>query len=566
MNNKTTQQLDSILAEVIGSALATVVEEMGETLVRAAYSTNIKERRDCTASLFDAKGQGIAQDEGGSPLHLGSLMGIVDGILSRYPLDEIKDGDTFIGNDPFSGGGSHLPDIVLATPVFVDGILTAWAANLAHHADFGDRGHAHIFQEGLRIPPVRLIRQGVLQEEMLNLILLNCQVPHERQADLRAQQAANRLACQRYKDLCDRYGREVMVQAGEDLLDYTERRTRAAISAMPDGEYSFRDKFDCPELDDELELQVRIVIDGENISFDFDGNPPQVRASVNVVWTALYASVYYSLKSLIDADIVPNAGLYRPVKIEAPLGSIINCQEPAAVNGRSETCQRIVDLIHGALATAVPKRVTAASNGANTGVHFSGRNSRTGREFVYLETIGGGCGARASKDGMDGVQVHMTNTSNLPVESLEAEYPLVIDAYELIQDSGGGGEHRGGLGIRRAVRVEDPDIHFWLDTSRQKSRPWGLDGGLAGEGARAVLSEGAQPINHGYTVLQTGDRVAIETAGAGGYGPPELRNVDEVARDLAEGKISEAFAREVYPEQFSQITSGHSESALTPRK
>ncbi|GAB2746737.1 hydantoinase B/oxoprolinase family protein [Sinomonas soli] len=546
--------LDGVLVEVIGSALATIVEEMGETLVRAAYSTNIKERRDCTASLFDAKGQGIAQDEGGSPLHLGSLMGIVDGILSRYPLGEISEGDTFIGNDPFSGGGSHLPDIVLATPIFIDGEITAWAANLAHHADFGDRAHAHIFQEGLRIPPVRLIRQGVLQEEMLNLILLNCQVPHERQADLRAQQAANRLAVQRYKDLCERYGRNVMVQAADELLDYTERRTRAAIAAMPDGEYSFHDRFDCPELDGELDLQVRIKVDGETVAFDFAGNPPQVRASVNVVWTALYASVYYSLKSLIDADIVPNAGLYRPVTIEAPTGSIVNCQEPAAVNGRSETCQRIVDLIHGALATAVPARVTAASNGANTGVHFSGRNSRTGREFVYLETIGGGCGARATKDGMDGVQVHMTNTSNLPVESLEAEYPLVIEAYELIQDSGGGGQHRGGLGIRRAVRVEDPDIHFWLDTSRQKSRPWGLDGGLAGESARAVLSDGARPIEHGYTVLQTGDRVAIETAGAGAYGSPELRPTDEVARDLAEGKISEDFARTVYPKQYAQLS------------
>ena len=545
--------LDSVLVEVIGSALATIVEEMGGTLVRAAYSTNIKERRDCTASLFDAKGQGIAQDEGGSPLHLGSLMGIVDAILSRHPLEDIREGDTFIGNDPYSGGGSHLPDIVLATPIFIDGELTAWAANLAHHADFGDRGHAHIFQEGLRIPPVRLIRQGVLQEEMLSLILLNCQVPHERQADLRAQQAANRLASQRYKDLCERYGRDVMVSAAEELLDYTERRTRNAIAEMPDGEYSFTDRFDCPELDDELELRVRITIDGDSIAFDFSDNPAQVRASVNVVWTALYASVYYSLKSLIDADIVPNAGLYRPVRIDAPLGSIINCQEPAAVNGRSETCQRIVDLVHGALATAVPERVTAASNGANTGVHFSGRNSRTGREFVYLETIGGGCGARATKDGMDGVQVHMTNTSNLPVESLEAEYPLVIEAYELIQDSGGGGQHRGGLGIRRAVRVEDPDIHFWLDTSRQKSQPWGLDGGQPGASARAVLSAGARPIDHGYTVLQAGDRVAIETAGAGGYGGPELRPAEEVARDLAEGKISEEYARTVYPQQFEQL-------------
>jgi N-methylhydantoinase B len=548
-------RLDSVLVEVIGSALATIVEEMGGTLVRAAYSTNIKERRDCTASLFDAAGQAMAQDEGGSPLHLGSLMGIVDGILSRYPLEEISDGDTFIGNDPFSGGGSHLPDIVLATPIFVDGVLTAWAANLAHHADFGDRGHAHIFQEGLRIPPVRLVRQGVLQQEMLNLILLNCQIPHERQADLRAQQAANRLACQRYKDLCERYGRDMMVQASAQLLDYTERRTRAAIAAMPDGEYSFRDKFDCPELDDELELQVRITVDGDEIAFDFAGNPPQVRASVNVVWTALYASVYYSLKSLIDADIMPNAGLYRPIRIDAPTGSIINCQEPAAVNGRSETCQRIVDLIHGALADAVPDRVTAASNGANTGVHFSGRNSRTGKEFVYLETIGGGCGARATKDGLDGVQVHMTNTSNLPVESLEAEYPLVIDAYELIQDSGGAGRHRGGLGIRRAVRVEDADVHFWLDTSRLKSQPWGLDGGLQGASARAVLNPEARPIDHGYTVLQPGDRVAIETAGAGGYGPPELRPAQEVARDLAEGKISDDSARSVYPQQMQELGS-----------
>lgn len=557
--------LDSVLVEVIGSALSTVVEEMGGTLVRAAYSTNIKERRDCTAGLFDAKGQGIAQDEGGSPLHLGSLMGIVDAILERYPLEEIHDGDTFIGNDPFSGGGSHLPDIVLATPVFVDGTLSAWAANLAHHADFGDRGHAHIFQEGIRIPPVRLIRRGELQQEMLDLILLNCQVPHERKADLRAQQSANRLASQRYKDLCARYGREVMTQAAEELLDYTERRTRAAIEKMPDGVYSFTDKFDCPELDEELDLQVKITVDGDEILFDFAGNPPQVRASVNVVWTALYASVYYSLKSLVDSDIVANAGLYRPIRIEAPRGSIINCEEPAAVNGRSETCQRIVDLIHGALAAAVPERVTAASNGANTGVHFSGRNSRTGKEFVYLETIGGGCGARATKDGLDGVQVHMTNTSNLPVESLETEYPLVVEAYELIQDSGGAGQHRGGLGIRRAVRVEDNNIHFWLDTSRQKSQPWGLDGGTPGASANVVLSPGARPIEHGYTVLQPGDRVAIETAGAGAYGPPSKRTPEEVAQDVAEGKISDAAAHRFYPQQTAQtpVTGSDSGSSLS---
>lgn len=537
------RQLDAVLVEVIGSALSTIVEEMSETLVKAAFSPNIKERRDCTASLFDADGDAIAQDEGGSPLHLGSLMGIVAAIRSRFGDEQIRPGDVFIGNDPYTGGGSHLPDIVLAVPVFVDGELTAWAANLAHHADFGDRGHAHIFQEAIRIPPVHLVREGVRQEELLELILLNCQIPAERMADLRAQEAANRLAVTRYVELCERYGRDTMVAAGRELLDYTERRTRAAIAEFPDGSYEFEDLFDCPELDDELTLRVRITIDGDEMAFDFSGNPPQVRASVNVVWTGLHAAVYYAIKTLIDPDISPNAGLYRPVTIDAPLGSILNCEAPAAVNGRSETCQRVVDLIQGALAEAVPTRITAASNGANTGVHFSGYDPVRKRDFVYLETIGGGSGARYDKDGLDGVQVHMTNTSNLPVESLEAEYPLMVEAYELIEGSGGMGEFRGGLGIRRTVRVEAPDIHFWLDTSRQRSQPWGVFGGGSGASARCELSDGARPVDHGYTVLQPGQTASVETAGAGGYGDPALRSAEKVDEDLRRGVIDAATAR-----------------------
>lgn len=539
----TNVKLDPVLVEVVGSALSTIVEEMSETLVKAAYSPNIKERRDCTASLFDAEGQAIAQDEGGSPLHLGSLMGIVASLRERYDLRQIRPGDVFIGNDPYTGGGSHLPDIVLATPVFVDGELAAWAATLAHHADFGDRGHAHIFQEAIRIPPVHLVREGVRQEELLQLILLNCQVPEERIADLRAQEAALRVAVARYTELCARYGVGVVRAIGAELLDYTERRTRAAIAEFPDGEYTFKDRFDCPELDDELTLTVRIVVRGDEMLFDFAGNPPQVRASVNVVWTGLYAAVYYTIKTLIDPDIAPNAGLYRPVTIEAPEGSIVNCSAPAAVNGRSETCQRIVDLIQGALAPAVPERITGASNGANTGVHFSGHDPARGRDFVYLETIGGGSGARYNKDGLDGVQVHMTNTSNLPVESLETEYPLMVEAYEFIEDSGGTGEHRGGMGIRRRIRAEAANVHFWLDTSRQKSQPWGVFGGGPGASARCVLSDDAQPIDHGYTVLQPGQWASVETAGAGGYGDPAARPEEAIRADLADGRISEETAQ-----------------------
>lgn len=539
----TAVELDPVLVEVVGSALSTIVEEMSETLVKAAYSPNIKERRDCTASLFDAEGQAIAQDEGGSPLHLGSLMGIVSALREQYPLDQIRPGDVFIGNDPYTGGGSHLPDIVLATPIFVDGELTAWAATLAHHADFGDRGHAHIFQEAIRIPPVHLVREGVRQDELLQLILLNCQVPEERIADLRAQEAALRVADTRYRELCERYGVDVVRAIGAELLDYTERRTRAAILEFPDGEYSFEDRFDCPELDDELTLRVRIVVRGDRMLFDFAGNPPQVRASVNVVWTGLYAAVYYTIKTLIDPDIAPNAGLYRPVTIEAPEGSIINCSAPAAVNGRSETCQRIVDLIQGALAPAVPERITGASNGANTGVHFSGHDRARGRDFVYLETIGGGSGARYNKDGLDGVQVHMTNTSNLPVESLETEYPLMVEAYEFIEDSGGTGEHRGGMGIRRRIRAEAEDVHFWLDTSRQKSQPWGVFGGGSGASARCILSDDATPIDHGYTVLQPGQWASIETAGAGGYGDPAARPDAALEADVRDGRVSAETAR-----------------------
>lgn len=539
---------DPVLTEVIGSALSSIVEEMGETLVRAAFSSNIKERRDCTAGLFDAEGRMTAQSEQASPIHLGSLIGVVQAVLDRFELTDIADGDVFISNDPYSGGGSHLPDMVLVSPIFVDDRLTAWAANLAHHADFGDRGHAHIFQEGLRIPPVKFVHQGRIDDGIFTLILTNCQVPNERRADFRAQLAANRVAIERYRELVCRYSRDTLIGLTEGLLNYTERRTRAALRRIPNGHYSFTDLFDCPELDQELQLSVTVEVNQESVELDFRGNPAQVRASVNMVWSALYATVYYAIKTLVDPDIPSNAGLHRPVTITADPGSIVNCSEPAAVNGRTETCQRVVDLVHGAFAPALSEAVTAASNGANTGVHFSGTDSATGRYFVYLETIGGGSGARATKDGLDGVQVHVTNTSNLPIESLETEYPLMIEEYALIEDSGGAGRYRGGMGIRRTVRSEADGIQFWLDTSRQRSRPWGLGGGHSGDPARVELSGTATPVDHGHTVLNSGDTVAICTAGAGGYGDPADRDATTVQADLEAGIISGRFAKAHYHE------------------
>jgi N-methylhydantoinase B len=536
--------VDPITVEVIGNALSSIVEEMGETLVRAAYSTNIKERRHSSTCLFDARGRTLCQAMH-IPMHLGSLIGIVEHVVTRHPLDTIREGDVFIGNDAYTGGGTHLPDIVMIEPIFSDGGIVAWATNIAHHADFVDRGHAHIYQEGLRIPPVRLYREGQCQQDVLDLILLNCQVPNERLNDLRAQMAANRQGIQRFRSLCGKYGRDLVLAAGEALLDYTERLTRAGIATIPSGSYTFEDRFDTDEIADEKVFTVRIAVKGDEISLHFD-SPPQVRAGLNLVWTGLLATVYYAVKTLVGPEIPANAGLFRPIHVFAPPGTMLNCVAPAAVNSRTQTCQRVVDLIHGALAAAIPDRIIAACNGACVSSTFSGVNPRTGRFYVYLETIGGGSGARATKDGLDGVHVHITNTSNLPVEALEAEYPLVVERYSLVEDSGGPGTWRGGLGLLRQIRAEDHDCHAFIHGARRLSAPWGLFGGHEGGRCRIVYSPGVEPPVKAQGFLGPGQSVTIITPGAGGFGDPEERDRALVRRDLAEGTISARVAREVY--------------------
>ena len=344
--------LDPITVEVIGSALASIVEEAGEALIRASYSTNIKERRDCSTALFDLQGRTLCQAEH-IPMHLGSFIGIVEHVVKHHPTAGMRPGDVFIGNDAYVGGGTHLPDIVLAEPIFVDGAIVAWTVNLAHHADFADRGHAHIYQEGLRIPPIRLYRAGELQQDVLDLVLLNCQVPRERLSDLRAQKAANRVGVQRLQALCAKYGVATVLAAGDALLDYAERKMRAGIAAMPDGTYRFTEVFDSAEIDGELPLSVEITVSGNAMKLHFV-SPPQVRAGINMIYTALLSSVYYAVKAVVDPTILPNSGLARPITVTAPAGTVMNAVHPAAVNGRTSTCQRAADLVIGALAQAAP--------------------------------------------------------------------------------------------------------------------------------------------------------------------------------------------------------------------
>ena len=509
--------------------------------MKSAYSTNIKERRDCSTALFDHRGNTLCQAEH-IPMHLGSFLGVIPAILERFDLQDIAPGDVFMANDAYAGGATHLPDIVLAEPIFVDATVIGWAVNTAHHSDFADRGHDHIFQEGLRIPPVRLYRKAELNTDLQSMFLLNCQVPRERLSDLRAQMSANRLCVQRMTDLCEKYGSDKVLAAADALQDYAERKMRTAIAAIPDGTYSFSDTFDSNQRAEAMAFRVDITVEGDQMRLAFDG-PPQVRGGLNLIYTSLLAACYFTVKSVLDPTILPNAGLARPLTVTAPKGTILNCEHPAAVDGRIAAAQRVTDLVYGALAKALPGKVMAAGNGCCTGAIFNGTDDN-GDIWVYLETIGGGGGARPSADGLSGIHVGLTNTSNLPVEALELEYPLTLLRYELVDDSAGSGEFRGGMGIRRVYRAEK-ECRFTVEGSRVGSNPWGLEGGLQADCTHLDFGDGRTEFS-GMVDLKPGQIVSIVTPGGGGYGDPAKRPEDAVRRDLAEGRISADLAPSVY--------------------
>ncbi|GGG20659.1 methylhydantoinase [Rhizobium wenxiniae] len=536
--------VDPVTTEVIGSALSTIVEEMGKAIVRAAYSTNIKERQDCSTVIFDAEGRTLAQAER-IPVHLGSLLGIADYVLNKCDLSTVEPGDVFVGNDAHTGGGTHLNDIVFLEPVFFEGELVAWVTNLAHHSDFVDRGHAHIFQEGLRIPPIRLYRKGVLQQDIMDLILLNCQVPRERINDFRAQMAANRLGVQRYQALCEKYGKQIVAAAGVEVLNYADRKTRAGIARIPDGVYEHSCRFDSNLVEDVMDLKVKIEVKGDEIFFDLAGNPEQVRAPINMVMTATLATVYFAVKALVDPDIPANSGFHRAIHVTAPEGTLFNAVAPAAVYSRTDPGQRLVDLIFAALSKAIPEEVCAACTGGGL-LTFSGMHPRTGRFYVYNEMCGGSMGGRAHMDGLDGVQVHTTNTANIPIEALEYEHPVMVERYELVEDSGGPGKFRGGMTMRRKVKILDHTATISAGGTNAVIPPWGLFGGQDGRTTNVELGEGVAPLKRRAGIVGAGQTVAMVASSGGGYGDPKERDRELVRKDLREGRISEKAAREIY--------------------
>ena len=486
------------------------------------------------------------------------MLGLVEVVLDRYGRDNISPGDMFLSNDPFVGRGSHLPDVAILAPVFRDGELVMFVSNIAHHSDIGGMapgsmagGMTEIYQEGLRIPPIRIAKNHEILDDVLDLVLLNVRVPEERKGDYMAQIAANKLGARRLQELFTKWTREQVSEGCTGIIEAVTRRMRAGIADLPDGKYEFTDVLDDDGMGTtNIPICVKIDIQSDEIWLNFEGSAPQVTGNMNNSFAGLQASVLFALKVLIDPDGPTNHGMLGPVHIDAPEASVVNASFPAATAARAQTCQRIIDVILGALAPAVPERVIAACNGANGVATFSGEGP-DGQYYLYMETIGGGAGGRSYQDGSDGIQVHVTNTSNLPVEALENEYPLLVERYELVEDSGGAGKWRGGMGLRRVYRGLGHTLTFSGQGERAVTPPWGLFGGKGGgTGSISLINpDGSKEeldIKPASLQVEPTKAVCIETPGAGGYGAPVDRDKESLLEDFKSEKFSRSFLKEHY--------------------
>jgi len=539
-------RVDPIRAEVVARHLLASAEEMGATLMRTAFSPNIKERADCSTAIFDAAGQVVALAQR-VPIHLGSMVGAVDAIRARFPADEIRPGDMFIANDPYNGGGSHLPDINVIAPVFCEARIVAFVANIAHHADVGGMVPGSeaaicktIYQEGLRIPPVKIMAEGKVDRDLIDLILLNSRTPQERDGDLKAQFAANVVGVRAVTGLMQRYGVVEAEAAITAYLDFTERRFRSAIAKLPHGTYHAEDFLDGDRDGERCKIRLALTVGEGQLRFDFAGSGRQVESARNIPYRALLATVYTVAKSLLDPDVPANAGYYRTLDIEAPAGSVVGPVPPAAVGARSISCGVLGDVVAAALSQAMPDKALARS-GPHHLIVLSGTDPRTGDYFVNYETVAGGMGARPYRDGVDAVRVHASGASNLPVEALEHAYPFMIERYALWEGSGGAGTYRGGMGVLRDYRILADDVTVSLSSERQNVSAAGMEGGGAGRAGEFVYNPGQPderklPAAAGEVALPRGSVLRIATPGGGGYGAPASRDSAAIERDLREGR------------------------------
>ena len=517
--------MNAIELELFRHLLVSIAEEMGVVLRRSSYSANIKERRDYSCAVYDARGETVAMGDH-MPVHLGAMPLSVRAARESFDLEP---GDVALLNDPFRGG-THLPDITAIAPVFIARSRRPafFLANRAHHADVGGMSPGsmplarEIYQEGIRIPPVKIQRAGKLDRDLLGLLLANVRTPVEREGDLMAQLAAIQRGALRLHELVDKYGLPRVAANSRALQDYSGRMMRAAIRALPPGIYRFEDCLDNDGVSrDPVPVRVSIAIQGGSAIVDFTGSAPQTAGAVNANYAVTLAAVMYVFRCLIREDVPFTAGILRPIHVIAPEGTVVNARPPAAMAaGNVETSQRITDVVLGALAQAVPDIVPAASSGTMNNLSFGGWDARRQAPFAYYETIAGGMGASAASDGHSATHTHMTNTWNTPVEAFEHQFPVRVESYRVRQGSGGAGRRHGGDGIIRELRfLTGAEVTILSD--RRLNGPWGLKGGSPGKPGKNILIRGRDSLRlNGKTQIaaRTGDILRIETPGGGGWG------------------------------------------------
>ena len=547
--------MDPVTLEVIRSSLEYIAEEMGVVLRNSAYSPNIKERMDHSCAIFDDRRRLVAQAEH-IPVHLGSMAYAVGKGLEELG-EELEEGDVLFFNDPYVSG-THLPDVTMVAPVYREEELVAYVANKAHHSDVGGMapgsmpGDAtELIQEGIVVPPVKLVRRGRIDESVLRIFLSNVRTPKTRLGDIRAQVAALKVGAKRVAKVVGKYGLSTFKEALEELLNYSERRMRAEISKMPKGVAEAEDVLESTgPSEEELVIRVRVAVGEGEISFDYSGTSEQVEGPVNAAYGVTLSGVFYVLMCVTDPTIPVNHGCFRAVSVRVPEGTILNPTKPAPVGGGNvETSQRNVDVLFKAFSQIVPEKVCAAGQGTMNNVCIGGTKP-SGEQWTFYETIGGGYGGRKGLDGLDGVHVHMTNTMNTPIEVVEANFPLLFLSYKLREDSGGAGRWRGGCGIERSWKLLSGSATLSLMAERTKVPPYGLFGGKPGaKGVFYVIKPGGRKLKlkSKCTVrLSEGDVFVARTPGGGGYGDPKERDLRLLVEDLLEGKVSVRALKEDY--------------------
>ena len=548
---------DPLLSEVIANLLLSVAEEAGLALIRSAHSPNVRERRDCSTAILDPRGQVVAQAPF-IPMHLGSMLGLIGEVLQRFPADSLRPGDVFLANDPYNGGGSHLPDITVVAPAFHNGELVAWVSNIAHHADVGgmvpgseSAACTTIYQEGLRLPPVPVRPELGERDPVVQLILLNTRTPEERLGDLQAQMAALNVGVKGVGEVFERFGPDAVSDGMDRFLDYCEGRVRRNIDRLREGTYTSVDYLDDDGFREEpVAIQCTATVADGGIVLDFAGTAPQMASGKNVPFVATMSVAYCIVKMLLDPELPATSGTYRAVEIRAPKGCLVNPTPPAAVGARAISCGILGDVVVGALGQSMPE-MALASSGPHSLTTFAGTDPRSGQPFVDYETVAGALGARAVHDGTDAVRIHASGAANLPVESLELDYPLEVVRYELVRDGGGAGTYRGGLPVRRDTRVLGTEATVSTSADRQRRPASGLRGGVSGAPGSFKLNpdtstERSVPAVSPSHPLAAGDIVSVQTPGGGGYGDPLDRDPQRVLDDLLDERISSSTAGELY--------------------